>query len=279
MKGAWPLVLLLVASPAGAEPPGRALIETFGGSVNNLGIQQSLEARWTWGLSHSAHPILSDAALSLGVSSHLSPAYLRAGGWASWAPLSIVELRVGVEPVYYFGIVGSLIGFPSQQAVFDEDARRAMRPDAVSRMGLRLYAAPTLRARVGRVLASGTVEVERWDVSAPAPHAFFYEPFRDTLLSSDGGSLWRTSTVVLRESGSASGRKLLAGLHHEFMRVRGAPHNDMHRLGPLAVWTLGDHRFGVHDPTVLVNVYYYLEDPYKRHEPGASIGVRFGLGR
>lgn len=279
MKAAWPLVVLLAASPAAAEPTRRALIDTFGGSVNNLGIQQSLEASWTWGLSRSTKPILSDAHLSLGLTSHLSPAYLRAGGWASWAPLSIVELRLGVEPVYYFGIVGSLIGFPSQQAVFDEDARRALRPHAVSRMGLRMYAAPTLRARVGRVLASSTVELERWDVNAPEPHAFFYEPFRDTLLSSDGNSLWRTSSVVLRESGNGGGRKLLAGLHHEFMRVRGAPDNDMHRLGPLAVWTLGDHRFGVRDPTLLVNVYYYLEDPYKRHEPGASVGVRFGLGR
>ena len=278
MKGAWPLVLLLASSPAGAEPARRTLTDTFGGSVNNLGVQQSLEARWTWDLSRSPDPLLADAHVSLGLTSHLSPAYLRAGGWAAWAPLSIVELRVGVEPVYYFGIVGSLIGFPRQDAVFDEDARRARRPDAVSRVGLRLYAAPTLRARVGAVVASSTVELERWDVNAPAPHGYFYEPFRDTLLSSDGSSLWRTSTVVLRESGGG-GRKLLAGLHHEFMRVRGAPGNDMHRLGPLAVWTLGDHRFGVHEPTLLLNVYYYLEDPYKRHEPGATFGVRFGLGR
>ena len=278
MKGAWPLVLLLASSAAGAEPARRTLTDTFGGSVNNLGVQQSLEARWTWDLSRSPDPLLADAHVSVGVTSHLSPAYLRAGGWAAWAPLSIVELRVGVEPVYYFGIVGSLIGFSRQDAVFDEEARRARRPDAISRVGLRLYAAPTLRARVGRVVASSTVELERWDVNAPAPHAYFYEPFRDTLLSSDGSSLWRTSTVVLRESGGG-GRKLLAGLHHEFMRVRGAPGNDMHRLGPLAVWTLGDHRFGVHEPTLLLNVYYYLEDPYKRHEPGATIGVRFGLGR
>jgi hypothetical protein len=278
VKGAWPLVLLLASSPVGAEPARRTLTDTFGGSVNNLGVQQSLEARWTWDLSRSPDPLRADAHVSLGLTSHLSPAYLRAGGWAAWAPLSIVELRVGVEPVYYFGIVGSLIGFPRQDAVFDEDARRARRPDAISRVGLRLYAAPTLRARVGAMVASSTVELERWDVNAPAPHGYFYEPFRDTLLSSDGSSLWRTSTVILRESGGG-GRKLLAGLHHEFMRVRGAPGNDMHRLGPLAVWTLGDHRFGVHEPTLLLNVYYYLEDPYKRHEPGATFGVRFGLGR
>jgi hypothetical protein len=266
---------VLAAVPARAEPPRRALLETFGGSVNNLGVQQTLEASWTWDLGPSSHPLLSDAHLALGVTNHLSPAYTRVGAWAAWAPLSVLELRVGAEPVYYFGIVGSLIGFPTQSAVFDEDARRALRPQAVAQGGMRLFVAPTLKARVGRVVASATVDVERWNVDGP--NTFFYEPFRDTLLASHGDSLWRTSTVLLMEANGQGGRKLLAGLHHEFMRVRRVPENDMHRLGPLAVWTLADEQFGVQSPTVIVNVYYYLEDTYKRHEPGASIGVRFGL--
>lgn len=277
MRYPWVVLLVLAAGRAGADPPRRALVETFGGSVNNLGVQQALEASWTWDLSGSSHPLLSDAHLAVGVTHYLSPAFTRIGAWAAWAPLSILELRAGVEPVYYFGIVGSLIGFPTQRAVFDEDARRALRPQAVAQGGMRLFVAPTLKARVGRVVASGTVDVERWNVDGP--NAFFYEPFRDTLLASHGDSLWRTSTVLLMEANGQGGRKLLAGLHHEFMRVRRAPENDMHRLGPLAVWTLADERFGVQSPTVIVNLYYYLEDTYKRHEPGASIGVRFGLGR
>jgi hypothetical protein len=271
----WVVLLVLAAGPAGADPPRRALTETFGGSVNNLGVQQALEASWTWDLSRSSNPLLSDAHLAVGLTHYLSPAFTRIGAWASWAPLSILELRAGAEPVYYFGIVGSLIGFPTQGAVFDEDARRALRPQAVAQGGIRLFVAPTLRARAGRVVASGTLDLERWDVDGPDP--FFYEPSRDTLLARNGDSLWRTSTALLLETNGQRGRKLLAGLHHEFMRVRRAPWNDMHRLGPLAVWTLADERFGVQSPTLMVNVYYYLEDPYKRHEPGASIGVRFGL--
>jgi hypothetical protein len=271
----WVVLLVLAAAPAGADPPRRALVETFGGSVNNLGVQQALEASWTWDLSRSSHPLLSDARLAVGLTHYLSPAFTRIGAWAAWAPLSILELRAGAEPVYYFGIVGSLIGFPTQGAVFDEDARRALRPQAVAQGGIRLFVAPTLRARVGRVVASSTLDLERWDVDGPDP--FFYEPSRDTLLARNGDSLWRTSTALLLEANGQRGRKLLAGLHHEFMRVRRAPWNDMHRLGPLAVWTLGEERFGVRSPTLIVNAYYYLEDPYKRHEPGASIGVRFGL--
>lgn len=269
----------MTAAPALAEPPPRhTLVDTFGGSVNNLGLQQSLEAAWAWPLSDSQNPLLADAHVAVGLTNHISPAYVRVGAWAAWAPLSIVGLRVGVEPVYYFGIVGSLLGFPSQHAAFDEDTRRAMREHAVSGGGFRAYVAPTLRARIGHVVASGTVDLERWDVNGP--DAFFYEPLRDTLLDSTrANTVWHTSAAVLWEQSGQGGRKLLAGLHHEFMRVRGADWNDMQRVGPLVVWTLGDSRFGVAEPTVLANVYYYLEDPYKKHEPGAMIGVRFGLRR
>jgi hypothetical protein len=270
------LTLLLCAAPAAAEPPRRTFTDTFGGSVNNLGLQQSLEAAWSWPLSDSRNPLLADAHLAVGLTNQVSPAYVRLAGWAAWAPLSVIELRAGVEPVYYFGVVGSLIGFPSQRAAFDEDARRARRAQAVSGTGVRFFVAPTVRARLGRVVANGTLHLERWDVNGP--DAFFYEPLRDTLLDSTRAStVWHTSAAVLWERDGHGGRKLLAGVHHELMRVRDARWNDMQRLGPLVVWTLGERRFGVAHPAVLASVYYYLEDPYKRHEPGASVGVRFGL--
>jgi hypothetical protein len=149
-----------------------------------------------------------------------------------------------------------------------------MRPQAVPELGARLFVAPTLRARLGRVVASSTLELERWEVDGP--DAFFYEPRRDTLLASGGDSLWRTSSVLLLESGHGP-RRMQVGLHHEFQRVRGAPANDMQRLGPLLVWSLGEHRFHMREPALIVSLYYYLEDPYKRHEPGATVALRFGF--
>jgi hypothetical protein len=275
LRVAWTLVLLIAAVPAGAEPPRRQMIEVVGASVNILGVQNTLDISWRWRLSQSTNPLLSDAHLAVGVTNDLSPAFMRVGGFVAWAPLSVLAVRAGVEPVYYFGIVGSLIGFPTQDAVFDEDARRALRPDAVSELGVRFHVAPTLQFRLGRVVAAGTVEFERWEVDGP--DAFFYEPRRDTLLASGGDSLWRTSSLVLLESGSAA-RKLQVGLHHELQRVRDAPANDMQRLGPLVIWPLGDRLWGLAEPTLLANAYFYLEDPYKRHEVGATVGIRFVLG-
>ena len=275
MRVAWALVLLIAAVPAGAEPPQRQMIEVVGASVDVLGVQNTLDISWRWRLSHSTNPLLSDAHLAVGVTNDLSPAFMRVGGWVAWAPVSVFAVRAGVEPVYYFGIVGSLIGFPTQDAVFDEDARRALRPDAVSELGVRFHVAPTLQFRLGRVVASGTVEFERWEVDGP--DAYFYEPRRDTLLASNGDSLWRTSSLVLLESGE-SDRKLQAGLHHEFQRVKDAPQNDMQRLGPVLIWPLGERLWGLQQPTLLANAYFYLEDPYKRHELGATVALRFGLG-
>jgi hypothetical protein len=276
LRVAWALVLSLAAAPAGAAPPERRVAGILGASVNILGLQHSLEAAWIWKTSGSPHPLLRDAHFGLGVTSDLSPAFVRASGFAEWAPVSVLVVRAGVEPVYYFGILGSLIGFPNQDAVFDEDARRALRPQAVSELGARFYLAPTLQARLGRVAFSSAFEFERWDVDGP--DAYFYEPRRDTLLSSSGDSLWRASTVLMLES-EGGGRALSVGLHHELMRVHDAPGNDMQRLGPLVIWSLGERRFGLRHPALLANVYYYLEDPYKRHEPGATLAVRFSLGQ
>jgi hypothetical protein len=274
LRVVWALVLSLAAAPAGAEPPRRQMTEVVGASVNILGLQNTLDVSWKWRLSHSTNPVLSDAHLALGVTNDLSPAFVRVGGWVAWAPLSIVAVRAGVEPVYYFGIVGSLIGFPTRDAAFDEDARRAMRPQAVSELGVRFHVAPTLQVRLGRVVASSTLEFERWEVDGP--DVFFYEPRRDTLLASNGDSLWRTSSLALLEAGSK--RQVQAGVLHEFMRVRSAPENDMQRIGPLLIWSLGERRWGLQRPALIASLYYYLEDPYKRHEPGATVALRFALG-
>jgi hypothetical protein len=250
------------------------MIEVVGASVNVLGVQNTLDISWRWRLSQSTNPLLSDAHLAVGVTNDLSPAFVRLGGWVAWAPLSVLAVRAGVEPVFYFGIVGSLIGFPAQGSTFDEDARRALRPAAVAELGFRFHVAPTVQVRLGRLVAAGTVEFERWEVDGP--DAFYYEPRRDTLLASGGDSLWRTSSVVLLEMGE-SDRKVQAGLHHELQRVPDAPQNDMQRIGPLVIWPLGERLWGLQQPTLLANAYFYLEDPYKRHELGVTVGLRFGF--
>jgi hypothetical protein len=271
------VLIALGSRPAFAEGPQRRLANTLGASVNPIGLQDELTLSWRWGLSESKNPFLSDAHMALGVSSHFSPAYERLELWAELSPLSVLDLKAGVEPVFYFGTFGHLVGFPSYDADFGKAAREVIKDQAVARTGIRYHVSPTLKMKVGRVIARTGAEFEWWRVDGPG--AFFYEPMRDTLLDSDGDALMTLSSQLFYELASKTGgKKLLAGVFHDMIHVYDAPANRRQRLGPLALWTLGDRRFGVREPTVIGSVFSYLQDPSKDGELGGFLAVTFTIG-
>src|SRR5688572_16924157 len=99
-------LVVLGSRPALADGPQRRLANTLGTSVNPIGLQDEIVLGWTWGLSRSRNPFLSDAHVAVGVSNNFSPAYDRLELWAEVSPLSVLDLRAGLEPVFYFGTFG-----------------------------------------------------------------------------------------------------------------------------------------------------------------------------
>jgi hypothetical protein len=272
------VLVALGGRPAFAGGPLRRLANTLGVSVNPIGLQDQLTLGWRWGLSESKNPFLSDAHIAIGVSNNFSPAYERLELWAEVSPLSILDLKAGVEPVFYFGTFGHLVAFPGYDADFSKDAREAIKDQAVSRTGIRFHVSPALKMKVGRVIARAGAEFEWWQVDGPG--AFFYEPMRDTVLDSDGDALMTLSSQLFYEFPSRpGGRKLLAGIFHDSIDVYDAAENRRQRLGPLAVWTLGERRFGVREPTVIGGVFSHLQDPSKDGDLGGFLAVSFAIGR
>jgi hypothetical protein len=272
------VLVALEGRPGLAEGPQRRLADTLGVSVNPIGLQDQLTVSWRWGLSASKNPFLSDAHVAVGVSNNFSPAYERFEMWAELSPLSVLDLKAGLEPVFYFGTFGHLVGFPSYDADFGKDEREAIKDQAVSRTGIRYHLSPTFKIKIGRVVARTGAEFEWWRVDGPG--AFFYEPMRDTLLDSEGDALMTLSSQVFYEFPSdPGGRKILAGLFHDRIDVHDAPQNLRERLGPIAVWTLGDRRFGVREPTVIASVYSHLQDRSKDGELGGFVALSFAVGR
>jgi hypothetical protein len=269
-------LLALLSEPARAEPPRRRLANTLGVSVNPIGLQDQLTLGWTWGLSRSANPLLSDAHFAVGATNNFSPAYERVELWAELSPLSVLDLKAGVEPVFYFGTFGHLVSFPSYDADFGKDAREAIKEQAVSRTGIRYHFSPTFKIKLGRIVARSGAEFEWWRVDGPG--AFFYEPMRDTLLRSDGDALMTLSSQLFYEFPSEpGGKKLLAGIFHDRIDVYDAPANLRERLGPIAVWTLGERRFGLREPTVIGGVFSYLQDRSKDGEVGGFLALSFTI--
>jgi hypothetical protein len=279
-------VLVLAASGLAAEEtappagPRREIRGSIGTAVNPLGLQNGADVLWRWSLSKSSHPLRSDAHLTLGLASRLSPAYERLGAFIEIAPLSVLDVRVGLEPVFYFGTFNSMLGFSGYEARFDDAARDALRAQGRATAGLagRAYLAPTAKIKVGRLIARTHAELEWWKARQPgAP--FFYEPTRDTLLDARGDAMMTAETLVVYELSRRPGRKVLAGPVHTLTRVYHAAPNQKQDLGLMAIVGLGRSGLGMTEPTLFAKVFWYLEDPYRRHQVGAQLALGFGLGR
>jgi hypothetical protein len=267
---------LLVGNALAAEdetPSRRSeLNETLAASVNNLGLQNVLELSWRRPLSASRNPLLSGAHTAFGVSHTLTPSYTRVGAWAELSPLSVLDLRVGVEPTAYFGTFHSLMSFDSYGDSFTNDARDQRGGGGFGTAG-RVYLSPTLKMKAGPVVAMASADFEWWKSDAQGP--LFYEPARDTLLKASGDQLLNTSSVLLYQFELGPRGQLAAGLIHQMTYVYAAPANKIQRLGLLAVRQFGAKRFGLSHPRLLATVAYYLDDPSKRHTVSAAVALGF----
>jgi hypothetical protein len=262
------LVLAYALAAAGEVRVG------LGGSVNPAGLQNALDVSWRRDLSRSHGALVADAHVSAGVSSRLTPAYARVGPWVELAPLSVVEVRTGLEAVGYFGTFHSLLSYAGYGERFDDHSRK-LRDDARSGLGARGYVAPTLKGRVGPLVFRSRAEFEWWTVRVPGPYV--YEPSRDTLLRASGDGLVATETLLLWAFHEDGPRRLMAGPIHEMTLVHDYAGNRRQLVGVVAVWGTGRRLFGLTDPMVLAKVSRYVEDPYREGRVAVQLGLSAGI--
>jgi hypothetical protein len=193
-----------------------------------------------------------------------------------YAPLSIVAVRAGIEPAFYFGSFTSLMPFPFYDAAFDQDVL-SEKTGASAGVGLKSYVTPSLQFRAGHIVARVGADFEFWRSSADGP--FFYEATRDQLLASDGDQLINTSSVAMYEHRTSGGGALSAGLFHGFTQVFDAPQNRSQRLGIIAVRQFASTHMKLPKPRFTVLLYRYLDDRSKENSWGGAFAIGFKTGR
>jgi hypothetical protein len=239
-------------------------------------LQNSLEVAWVKPLSTSANPLLAGARLAGGVVSVITPTMTRAGGWVEYAPFSIVAVRAGLEPVFYFGSFSSLMAFPSYDAAFDQDVL-SQKAGTSAGVGLKGYVTPSIQFRAGRVVARVSADLEYWRSSADGP--YFYEATRDQLLASGGDQLINTSSVAMYEHPTGGGGTVSAGVVHGLTRVFDAGQNQSQRLGVIAMRQFASTHLRLPKPRFTVLVYRYLDDSSKQDGWGGAVAIGFRTGR
>ena len=282
------VVTLMTLVPAGASagqaPPGEESSTGFtrhgvagqlGASVNNPGLQNTIGVVWAKPLSSSRNPLLAGSSLSAGVVNVTTPTMTRVGGWVEYAPLSIVAVRAGIEPVGYFGTFSSLMPFDSYDESYDQDVLSG-KQGTTAGVGVRSYVTPAIQFRAGPVAARVSADFEYWRSSADGP--CFYEATRDQLLASGGDELINLTGVALYEHRVRDG-SLSAGVFHGLTRVFAAGRNQSRRLGVIAIRQFTMTHLRLPRPSLTAVVYQYLDDPSKQHSWGGAIAIGFQAGR
>lgn len=259
-----------------SAPWKRKVENTFAFVLNPLGVQNALDVSWTRSITTSQSLIVKDVHVAAGASAKLTPAFGRLGAWFEYAPLSILDLRLGVEPVYYFGTYKAFLPFDRVDARFDDDVIEARVDEAASGLAGRVYFSPTLKARAGAWVARVKAEVSWWKAQKKA-EPFFYEPAWDTLIGSSGSSVVTVEALALREVKLSADKTLLVGPVYDLTAVSDARVNRKQDVGVVAVWSKTGRLYALRDPAIALKVVYFLEDPWRRHEPAAQLAFVFGL--
>jgi len=283
MKRVTAILLIVGASgPATAQDPSssrtwkRRFENTFAFVANPLGIQDAFEVSWTKPINRSDAPLHKDAHVAAGIASRLTPAFERIGAWFEYAPLSVLDLRVGVEPVYYFGTYKVFLPFESAAVRFDDDVIEARVKEAAAGFAGRVYFSPTLKARAGPVIARVRAELGFWKAQSKG-EPFYYEPAWDTLIKAGGSRVMTVEALVLREFQLGGDRTLLLGPVYDLTTVSDARANRKQDVALLAVLTKSGNLRALKDPTIAAKLIYFLQDPWRRHEPALQIAFVFGL--
>ncbi len=244
--------------------------------LNPLGIMDSLDVTWTKPINRSDDLLHKDAHIAAGVVNRFTPAFVRVGPWFEYSPLSIIDLRVGVEPIYYFGTFKAFLPFDRASANFDDDVIQARQGEAAAGFAGRVYFSPTIKARAGAVVARVRAEVAYYKAQK-AGEPFFYEPILDTLVKAHGSTVLTVEALALREFEMGSGAKLLLGPVYDLTAVSEASKNRKQDIGLIAAWSRSGAFHALKDPTFAAKVVYVLEDPVRRHEPAAFFTFAFAF--
>lgn len=259
------LALAACAAPAAAQQAvdsgsaRRVVRGQLGASINNAGLQNTLELAWV------------RARMSAGIVHTVTPAQMRLGGWVQLSPHPVLDLRAGVDPSAYFGTFNSLQGFDSYDDAFDKEARD-VRAGAKAGLAVRAYLAPTLKMKAGPFVGAVAAEFEWWRSNAGGP--LFYEPTRDTLLKSSGDRLVTTNTVVMHRRVIGDGAMSIGGIHM-LTRVFDARQNDIQKVGAIAVREFAGTHFRLPRPRLTLVVARYLDDRSKDGQWTAAAAVGF----
>lgn len=256
--------------PAAAGAVRTSLQADLYGRVAPQGLFLAAGLQRRWMAADADSPLLRGRYAQLGIWAGSSPSLAQGTAAAEWVPIAPLQLRVQYDAIAYYGAFGSLLTFPTAASSFGPAALRERAGTERTGVAHRLQAAPTLRARVGRVILRNQAELSWY--ALPTSGAWSYEAEYDTLLASRDLVLFDRLAAFFEAWRGAGEATLLAGPAYEITHA-GKADLTRQRIEALLFWSPADRWGALARPRLSALVGLNLRDRNRQGEPFAGLGV------
>ncbi len=218
---------------------------------NPLGLELFQRMGMQQRLYSSEKAFFRDNYIYFGLNPKFSPVYARVGPAIEVQPISMLNVRVTMEMVTFFPVLGYTTSYASPSANYSDTARDVSEAQKLNYgpRGYHLMIEPTLALRAGPLVVRAKLGVEYWRMNLKNGDRVWYEPQLDTLLPANGwvlsqdydllyltrfkfvAGLRYTLVMPLYDADDVAAGDSIAGLKKS---------NSIHRLGPLFAYTFFD---------------------------------------
>ena len=122
---------------AGAQqppPPKQRVVlnNLFVLRFNPVGLEDQIRLGWQERMSDQSHPLFRDNFLFMGIAPRINPAFIKIGPSIEIQPLSLFNLRVGLEYIHFFSTFGFF--FSSKNSISSDRSRTPMQMHESARL-------------------------------------------------------------------------------------------------------------------------------------------------
>jgi hypothetical protein len=249
--------------------------------VNPLGLVNPTKIGLRTRLSDKTSLLLNDTYAFAGMSTTLTPAWARVGGYAEVQPLSLIRVFADVSAMAAYGTFDQILTWDDPSARFSDQTIADRGSEASPEVGWTATLGATARAKAGPIAVRNTVQMTRIDLALDQDGLFFYDQYWDRL-AKDGGWMWLNDLDLLALAGPVR-----AGVRYTASRVlddRPATADSAgtdHRVGPLFAYQFKGvpHSQKINQTTLFVLAQWWADHPYRTgvEQPGALPLIAVGF--
>ncbi len=197
-----------------ADEPGLWTKQAVGTAGFPTGLMSETKMQYRAPGPRSDSIVFQDTYLGAGGAVAVSPAFLQAGPTISIAPIDVFDLDLSASWIGYFNNGLGLMPFDETSGKLDgQRSERASNGEGVGANALALTASPTLKLKLGPIVAfdSWNVSYLNFDQPEGVDAAYTYEPKRDLLLAWEDVAFEHQAAVIYTILPGDDGPKLWVG--------------------------------------------------------------------